>query len=235
MARGAREQLAEKIAGEITLSDDPGGTLKKWRIDFEIAQTDLAQALDISPSVISDYESGRRENPGIDIIQRSITALLDIDEGRGGEHIHQYTRVLSAGFDNDVVLDLREYPANISLERYYDAIGATELVAGSRDTVAGHTVIDSIEAIRRLSSDEFYNLYGTSTNRALVFTNVTRGESPLVAMRVVKPTPHAVVLHGIEPDDVWEYASDLARADTFALAVSNVDQDELLDAHRTLP
>lgn len=235
MARGEREQLAEKIAGEVTLSEDPGGTLKKWRRDFEIAQTDLADELDISPSVISDYESGRRENPGIDIIQRSITALLDIDQRRGGEHIHQFTRVLSAGFDSEVVLDLREYPANVPLERYYDAIGATELVSGSRETVAGHTVIDSIEAIHRLSSDEFYNLYGKSTNRALVFTNVTRGESPLVAMRVVKPTPHAVVLHGIEPDEVWEYAADLAETDTFALAVSNVDQEALLEGHRNLP
>lgn len=235
MSRGAREQLAEKIAGEVTLSDDPGATLKKWRMDFEIAQTDLAGALDISPSVISDYESGRRENPGIDIIQRSITALLDIDERRGGEHIHQYTRVLSAGFDSEVVLDLREYPANIALERYYDAIDATELVRGDRDTIAGHTVIDSIEAIRRLSSDEFYNLYGKSTNRALVFTNVTRGESPLVALRVVKPTPHAVVLHGIEEEDVWEHATDLARIDGFALAVTSVDREMLLDCHRKLP
>ncbi len=235
MARGAREQLAEKIAGEVTLSEDPGATLRKWRMDFEIAQTDLADALDISPSVISDYESGRRENPGIDIVQRAITALLDIDERRGGKHIHQYTRVLSAGFDSEVVLDLREYAANIPLSRYYDAIDATELVGGSRDTIAGHTVIDSIEAIRRLSSDEFYNLYGESTNRALVFTNVTRGESPLVALRVVKPTPHAVVLHGIEDDEVWEYATDLARIDGFALATTNVDQETLLERHRTLP
>ena len=235
MARGAREQLAEKIAGEVTLSEEPGATLKKWRMDFEIAQTDLAGALDVSPSVVSDYESGRRGNPGIGIVQRSVTALLDIDEQRGGEHIRQFTRVLSAGFDSEVVLDLREYPAHISLERYYDAIEATELVSGSRETIAGHTVIDSIEAIRRLSSDEFYNLYGESTNRALVFTNVTRGESPLVAMRVVKPTPHAVVLHGLEPDGVWEYATDLARIDGFSLAVTSLDLDELLDGHRTLP
>ncbi len=63
---------------------------------------------------------------------------------------------------------------------------------GSQDTVAGHTVINSIAAITRLSSDEIYQLYGQSTNRALVFTNVTRGESPLVALRVVSPTPYAV-------------------------------------------
>ena len=235
MSRGEREQLAEKIAGEITLSSDPGATLRKWRTDFEVAQTDLAAELEVSPSVVSDYESGRRDNPGIGVIRRSVNALLDIDEQRGGRHIRQYARVLSAGFDSAVVYDLREYPANIPLERYYEAIGATEIVRGNKDTIAGHTIIDSIEAIRRLSSDEFYNLYGESTNRALVFTNVTRGESPLVALRVVKPTPHAVILHGLEPDDIWEYAPDLARIDGFSLAVTNTDLEAMLEAHQELP
>ena len=54
-----RNKLAEKMAGEITLSDNPGETLKKWRASFEISQTDLASFLKVSPSVISDYESGR--------------------------------------------------------------------------------------------------------------------------------------------------------------------------------
>ncbi|WP_302081333.1 helix-turn-helix domain-containing protein [Salinibaculum rarum] len=235
MTRGPREELAEKIAGEVTLSDDPGATLRKWRTDFEIAQTDLASKLDVSPSVVSDYESGRRENPGIGVIGRVVDALLDIDETRGGTHIRQYARVLSAGFDSDVIYDLREYQANIPLERYYDAVGATELVRGDRDTVAGHTVINSIKAIQRLSSDEFYTLYGQSTNRALVFTNVTRGESPLVALRVVKPTPNAVVLHGLSEDDVWEHAADLARIDGFSLAVTDLPLDEVLDGLHGLP
>ena len=176
MTRRPREELGEKIAGEIALSDDPGATLRKWRTDFEIAQIDMASELDVSPSVVSDYESGRRENPGIGIVRRAVEALLSIDERRGGTHIRQHARVLSAGFDSDVVHDLREYPANIPIERYHEAIGAKELVSGERDTIAGHTVIDSIEVIQRLSSDEFYDLYGQSTNRALVFTNVTRGE-----------------------------------------------------------
>jgi len=235
MTRGEREQLAEKIAGEITLSEDPGGTLRKWRTDFEIAQTDLAEELDVSPSVVSDYESGRRDNPGIGFVGRAVAALLDIDERSGGEHIRRYTRVLSAGFDSSVVLDLREYAANIPLARYYDEINATELAAGSSDTIAGHTIIDSIEAIRRLSSDEFYNLYGESTNRVLVFTNVTRGESPMVALRVVKPTPHAVVLHGLDEDAVWEHAADMARIDGFSLAVTDTDLEDLLERHRQLP
>ena len=235
MARGPRAELAEKMAGEITLSDDPGETVRKWRTDFEVTQTGLADALDVSPSVVSDYESGRRDNPGIGVVRRIVSSLLDIDEARGGEHIRQHARVLSAGFDSEVVHDLGEYAANIPLERFYDAIDAAELVSGEQDTVAGHTVINSIAAITRLSSDEFYQLYGQSTNRALVFTAVTRGESPLVALRVVTPTPNAVILHGLDDDTLWDHAADLARIDGFALAVTDAGLDEMLAGLRNLP
>ncbi len=235
MTRGPRERLAEKMAGEIALSDDPGETLRKWRTDFEVTQTGLAEELEVSPSVVSDYESGRRDNPGTDVVRRVVAALLDVDERRGGEHIRQYARVLSSGFDSDVVQDLREYPAKVPLDRYYDAIGATELVGGEEDTVAGHTVINSIAVITRLSSDEFYQLYGQSTNRALVFTNVTRGESPLVALRVVTPTPNAVVLHGIDEADLWDHAPDLARIEGFSLATTDRGIDEMLAGLRDLP
>ena len=232
--RSPREELAEKVAGEITLSSDPGATLRKWRTDFTVSQTELAEALSISSSVISDYESGRRKSPGIAVIRRIVTALLDIDEQRGGDRIRQHARVISAGFESDIVQDLREYPATIPLERFYDTINATEVVSGNSDRISGHTVIDSIEAITRLSSEEFYRLYGQSTNRALVFTSVTRGESPLVAMRVVNPTPNAVVLHGLSETDLWEYAPDLARIDGFSLAVCDTDIETTLDRLREL-
>jgi putative transcriptional regulator len=231
----ARRRLAERIAGEITLSEDAGATIRKWRTDFEISQTELAKQLEISSSVISDYESGRRSNPGTGVIERVVSGLLDVDERRGGSRIRQHARVLSAGFDREVVHELREYPATIDLERYYDAIGATELVRGQQDTIAGHTIIDSIAAITRLSSEEFYRLYGQSANRALVFGGVTRGESPLVAMRVVNPTPNVVVLQGLDPDDVWEHAADLARVDGFSLAVLDADLETTLERHRELP
>ena len=235
MARGVRNELAEKIAGEVALSDDPGATLRKWRTDFDVAQTALAERLDVSPSVVSDYESGRRDNPGIGVVRRLIGALLDIDTDRGGDHIRQYARVLSSGFDSDVVHDLREYPATVDVERVYDAIGAEQLYRGGADTVAGHTVINSLAAITRLSSDQFHQLYGQSTNRALVVTGVTRGESPLVAMRVLSPTPSAVVLHGLDGDDIWDHAPDLARIDDVSLAVTDADLDVVLEGLRGLP
>ena len=228
-----RRSLAEKIAGEVTLGDDPGATLRKWRTDFGVSQTELAEELDISSSVISDYESGRRQSPGIGVIRRMVTALLDIDEARGGDRIRQYARVLSAGFESDVVLDLREYAATVQLPAVYDRIGAEEVVPGP-DGITGHTVINSIEAITRLSPDEFFRLYGQSTSRALVFTGVTRGESPVVAMRVVNPTPNAVVLHGLSKDDLWEHAPALANMDGFSLAVVETPLETMLDRLRDI-
>ncbi|QSW98916.1 helix-turn-helix domain-containing protein [Haloterrigena alkaliphila] len=232
--RGPKRQLAEKIAGEITLSDDPGATLRKWRTDFDISQTDLAMELDISSSVISDYESGRRESPGIGVVRRLVDGLLSIDERRGGDRIRQYGRVLSAGFDSDVVYDLREYATSIPLAQLYDDVGATEIAAGSTDRISGHTVIDSIEAITRLSSEEFFRLYGQSTNRVLVFTNVTRGEGVGIALRVVNPTPNAVILHGLEEDELWDHAEELARIDGYALAVTSAPLDDILEKLMTL-
>lgn len=234
MEEDPRSELAERIAGEITLSDDPGATLRKWRTDFDVSQTELAVELDVSSSVVSDYESGRRESPGIALVSRLVNALLDIDERRGGDNIRQYARVLSAGFDSDVVLDLQEYPTAVPLADVYDAIDATEVVAGDRERVNGHTIIDSIRAITRLRADEFYRLYGQSTSRVLGFTGVSRGESPLVALRVVNPTPNAVLLHGLSEDDLWEHAPELAQRDGYSLAVTEMDLDEMLAALRKL-
>jgi putative transcriptional regulator len=233
-AADPRQQLAEQIAGEVALSEDPGATLRKWRTDFDVSQTALADQLDVSASVISDYESGRRESPGIGVVSRLVTGLLDIDERRGGDRLRQYARVLSAGFESDIVLDLREYPATLSLADFYAAVGGQELVSGPSG-ITGHTVIDSIQAITRLSSEEFYRLYGQSTSRALVFTNVSRGESPLVAMRVVTPTPNAVVLHGLSAEELWEHAPTLAERDGYSLGVVETPLETMLEALREVP
>jgi len=135
-------------------------------------------------------------------------------------------------FNTDAI---REYPTTVPLRRFYSDIGATEVVTGSDPTVAGHTVINSIAAISRLSSEEFYRLYGQSTNRALVFSDVTSGEGPLVAQRVVTPTPTAVVLHGVSEAELWEHAPELARTDGYSLAVTDRPLGDVLETLRGLP
>ncbi len=62
--------IVEKIAGEITISDNPGITIRKWREEFNISQMELSRFMNVSPSVISDYESGRRKSPGASSIKK---------------------------------------------------------------------------------------------------------------------------------------------------------------------
>ena len=87
MISGKRGQLAEKMAGEITLSDSTGHALKKWRMNFEIAPGVLSDRLGVSPSVISDYEGGRRKSPGTAVVGKIVDSLLAIDEENGGKHV----------------------------------------------------------------------------------------------------------------------------------------------------
>jgi len=100
-----REQLREKIAGEITLSADAGKTIRKWREEFGISQQEMARNLGISPSVISDYESGRRKSPGIAIIRRMVDGLIDLDERSGGRVLKKY----DLGEKHDCIISINEF------------------------------------------------------------------------------------------------------------------------------
>ncbi|MCS7129414.1 MAG: helix-turn-helix domain-containing protein, partial [Candidatus Caldarchaeum sp.] len=55
-----KRQLMNTIAGEVIFSSRPGDALKKWRLLFEESQKNLAKAMGVSSSVLSDYEKNRR-------------------------------------------------------------------------------------------------------------------------------------------------------------------------------
>ena len=222
-----RARLAEKMAGEITLSGNPGETIKKWRKSFEVSQIDLANAIEVSPSVISDYESGRRKSPGTTIISKIVEAMLDIDEKAGSHKIRAYESMLSIANSN-VILDIHEYRSPVSLAKFARVIDA-EHISGNMDrSVNGYTIIDSINAILQLSSEEFYRLYGWSTERALIFCNVSTGRSPMVALRVSTLKPAAVVLHGLEASKIDPVAKKIANVETFPLIASRMDIDTMI-------
>ncbi len=55
-----QEQLTRRMAGEIVVSESPGETLRKWREIFQLSQKELATLLEVNPSVVCDFEKGRR-------------------------------------------------------------------------------------------------------------------------------------------------------------------------------
>jgi transcriptional regulator with XRE-family HTH domain len=69
-----------KIAGSVVASPDPGQALKAWREKLGIRQVALAKEMKISPSVLSDYESGRRPSPGVQFVRKYVDALVVLDQ-----------------------------------------------------------------------------------------------------------------------------------------------------------
>jgi putative transcriptional regulator len=218
------------MAGEITLSQNPGETIKKWRKSFEVSQIDLANHVGVSPSVISDYESGRRRSPGTTIISKLVDAMLNIDEKAGSHKIRAYESMLIEQYNSNVILDIHEYRSPIQLSRFARLIEA-ETISGNIDRhINGYTIIDSLNAIFQMSSNEFYRLYGWSTERALIFCNVSTGRSPMVALRVTTLKPAAVVLHGLEPGQIDPVAKKIATIESFPLMTSTMDIGQMINA-----
>jgi putative transcriptional regulator len=193
-----KERVKKWIAGEITLSEDPGDAIRWWRERFEISQTSLAKAMRVSPSVISDYEAGRRKSPGTTTIRKIVETFLKLDEMGGGETLRNLAHVFGTQLPPDVVLEIREYAQPVEGKTITRAISG-ETVANKElltQKLFGYTVIDSLKAILSLSPEDFRRLYGITTERVLAFTGVTTGRSPMVAIRVMGITPGMVVLHG---------------------------------------
>ena len=232
MKSGMRNQLAEKMAGEITLSDSPGQALKKWRMSFEIAPGVLSERLGVSPSVISDYEGGRRKSPGTAIVGKIVDTILALDEENGGRHIQQFSSMLYTGIDDDVIYDMHEYATQVPLQGFADAIGCTLLCGSMDQTIHGYTVINSLNAILQLSSNEFNRIYGWSTERSLIFTNVSTGKSPMVAIRVTPFKPRCVVFQGISAADVHPIVPKMAERDRITVMCTSMEIEKIVNVLR---
>lgn len=223
---GVKEILAEKIAGEVTLSPKPGETLRKWRTTFNIVQAELAHFLGLAQSVISDYESGRRKSPGIHSVKKIVEAFLEIDEKKhGGSVIQQYQFMAKT---QDGIIDIMEYPYPIPIEKLIKEINGKVVTSSNISldrTVKGFTLIDGIETIKTLTAANYPNLYGWSTERALIFTKIQFGRSPMIAIRIHPVKPHLVVYH--QPGGVDPLAVQLAERENMPLVVTDMPLEEL--------
>jgi putative transcriptional regulator len=216
------------MAGDITLSEKPGESLKKWRSNFEISQTDIANYLKVSPSVISDYESGRRKSPGTLIIKKIVESLLEIDMDRGSKKIHAYESILSSENSTKSIYSTYEYTFPIQLAKLVNLIEGEVIFKGVEKPLYGFSVIDSQRAILELSSHEFQKLYGWSTDRAMIFTKVSTGKSPMVAIRVTNLKPGAVVLHGLRKEEIDPGAVKMAEVDRIPLVATTMGIDQTI-------
>ncbi len=224
-------RFAELIAGNMVFSDNYGNAMKKWRNIFDVSQKELAERLNITPSVISDYESNRRKSPGMAFIKKVVETLIEIDRERGWRTLSRYKELIGVEFD--VIIDLNEYSSPMSSDELADYVDGSLITDFGRN-VMGHTVVDSLRAILEMSSYDFYRLFGLTSERALVFTKVTTGRSPLVAVRVANLKPSVIVLNPINGGNVDKLAIKIAEIEGIDLVVTEIDEDELISRLRNL-
>jgi len=216
-------ELMEKIAGEIALSEKPGQTIRKWRETFHISQQELARYLGISPSVISDYESGRRKSPGVATVKKFVEAFIQIDERSGGKVVSMYTY----GDSLEAVYSIGEFLVGVSGDEFVKVIGGRNLtkIPLSRE-IYGYSVIDSVKAITTLGSQDYLKIYGWSSERALIFTEVKFGRSPMIAVRA-HPLKPAMVVY-LRPDNVDPLAVKLAELERLPLIVTDLPLNQMI-------
>lgn len=216
------ENLAKRILGDISWSTSPGTVMKKWREAFQISQGELAKHLGVSQSVIADYERGRRK-PGVEFLRKYVLGLIEIDASRGYKVINElvkgYTLMLP------YIDDIGDFPTPVSIDDIVIAVnGFIPNSSVPNVKVYGWLITDSIKAITSLKGMEFYQLLNFMIGRVVVFTNVTSGRSPMIALKIAPVKPLVVVFH--RPVRLDPLALYLAEKDGLTIIVSTFTSAE---------
>lgn len=222
-----QEQLTRRMAGEIVVSEKPGETLRKWREIFQLSQKELAILLEMNPSVVCDFEKGRRASPGIVTVRKFVEAMVEYDSSHGGKVVN----TMAGTRTNEAIVDIREFTSGISIETIIEKIEG-EVLAGSEKIIErpiyGYTMVDSLKAITTFNA--FGEMYGWSNERAVFFSGVHYGRSPMIAVRAHPIKPRMVVY--VKPKAVDPLAPKLADMEKVVLVKTDFDESTIVERLR---
>ncbi|WP_422398065.1 helix-turn-helix domain-containing protein [Sulfolobus tengchongensis] len=216
------ETVAKRIAGDIVWSKELAGALRKWREMFNVSQGELSREMGIKQSVIADYERGRRQ-AGSEFIKRYVSALLSIDMRRGYKVVKELAKMFGINFP--FIVDMRDFGLPIGVDELVKAVDG--VIVNSFVTerkIYGYIVTDSIKAILSLSGLEFYQVLSMMVNRVVVFTRVSSGRSPMIALKVAPIRPPIVVFH--RPVKLDPLALMLSEVEGINIIVSTKPSEE---------
>ena len=218
------------MAGEIVVSNRPGKTLRKWREIFQLSQKHLASLLGVNPSVVCDFEKGRRRSPGITTVRRLVETMVSYDRAHGG----RVAGSMVGQQGNSAITDIREFAIGLPIMTVVEAIGG-EVIAGTEElerTIYGYTIVDALRAITTFSGANFGQMYGWSNERALFFTGVQFGRSPMIAVRAHPVKPRRVCY--IQPGSIDKLATKLADMERIVLVSTSESQEQTQQRLRQL-
>jgi putative transcriptional regulator len=123
---------------------------------------------------------------------------------------------------------MSEFDAGVPAKEFLAAIHGKVLTKGSPAgrQVRGFTVIDSLKAITGIGED-YSKIFGYTTERALIFTGVKYGRSPMIVIRT-HPLKPAMVVYA-RPGKVDELAVRLAELDNIILARTELETETLIE------
>ena len=217
------------MAGEIVVSERPGETLRKWREIFKLSQKELATLLEVNPSVVCDFEKGRRASPGIVTVRKFVEAMVDYDSSHGGKVVN----TMAGTRTNEAIVDIREFTSGISIKTIIEEIDG-KILAGSEEIIErpiyGYTMVDSLKAITTFNA--FGEMYGWSNERAVFFSGVHYGRSPMIAVRAHPVKPRMAVY--VKPKTVDPLAPKLADMEKIVLVKTDLDENTIVERLRYL-
>ncbi len=224
-----QKQLTRRIAGEIVVSESPGETMRKWREIFDLSQKEFANLLEVKPSVVCDFEKGRRASPGIGTVRRFVEAMVDYDSAHGGKVVNS----MSERRTNEAIVDIKEFTSGMAIESMLETIEG-EIIAGKEELLSrpiyGYTMVDSLKAITTYNA--FGEMYGWSNERAVFFSGVQYGRSPMIAVRAHPVKPRMVVY--VKPKAVDPLATKLADMERVVLVKTRLEEKAIIEKLRYL-
>ena len=224
-----QKQLTRRIAGEIVVSESPGETMRKWREIFHLSQKEFANLLEVKPSVVCDFEKGRRASPGIGTVRRFVETMVDYDSAHGGKVINS----MSERRTNEAIVDIKEFASGMAIEDMLETVEG-KIIAGKEELLGrpiyGYTMVDSLKAITTFNA--FGEMYGWSNERAVFFSGVHYGRSPMIAVRAHPVKPRMVVY--IKPKAVDPLATKLADMERVVLVKTKLDEKAIIEKLRYL-
>ena len=129
--------------------------------------------------------------------------------------------------NNNAVYDIREFNTGTAISKLIKDIDG-EILSGNEDIlerpIYGYTIVDSLKAITTFNV--FGDLYGWSNERAIFFSGVHYGRSPMIAIRAHPVKPRVVIY--IKPKTIDKLATKLAEMERIVLVKTELEEQEIV-------
>ena len=154
-------------------------------------------------------------------------SLVGIDEEKGGEAVRNLEKFKPMA-EKTSAYEIHDFSASISGTDFARQLDAKVVVKPNyldTMTLFGYTLVDSLKVILEVSPSEYPRLFGSTTERAFIFDQVSTGRSPMVVVRVAPIKPKVVVIQNL--DNVDKLAIKIAQIERIPLLTTKLTTEEI--------